>query len=287
MPGLHGGMRKEIDLCIRAGEVFALVKGNLAVPVGNGGFKIHGGVFGILSIIKTAGEKAVEVLILGIDHDLGAALALLAHPDGIAQLLQLGFLGRGKLARAGSFLPRLGGRRRICLDGRARLDVKGIRNPARGITLWGKYGLDLGRIWSHILVPLRAAVLNGEVGEEVAVDKQRQGTLRLIFSVEGNSGELVISVFFGIALRGHAQAVAGSGGVTSRGLGKAFLQAWSLLILGLLAAYLNRCGLRFIGDELAVFAARTGAVGEAVTPGLGKQRGVVSVRAGNEIGRMR
>ena len=113
----------------------------------------------------------------------------------------------------GGFLPRLSGGRRICLDGRAGLEIKGTRNPARCITLWGKHSLHLGRLWPHVLVPPRAAIVNGKVGEEVAVDKQREGALCLVLGVEGNGGELVVTVFFGIGLRGHAQAVACSSGV--------------------------------------------------------------------------
>ena len=130
-------------------------------------------------------------------------------------------------------------------------------------------------------------VLNGKVGEEVAVDKQREGALCLVLGVEGNGGELVVTVFFGIGLGGHAQAVASSSGVASRGLCEALLEARRFFLFGLLPAYLDGGGLWLIGYELAVLSARTGAVGQAVSSWLGKQSGVVRMCAGNNVGRVR
>ena len=130
-------------------------------------------------------------------------------------------------------------------------------------------------------------ILDGKVGEEVAVDKQREGALRLVLGIEGNGGELVITVFFGIGLGRHAQAVACSSGVTGCGLREAFLEAWRLFFFGFLPTYLDGGGLWLIGYELAVPSARTSAVGQAVSSGLGKQRGVVRMRAGNKVSRVR
>ena len=86
MPSLNGGMGEEVNLGKIAFEVLALIKGDLAVAVSNRGFQIHSGVFSPLRVIEPASEKAVEVFIVSIHHDLGATIALLAHADGVAQL---------------------------------------------------------------------------------------------------------------------------------------------------------------------------------------------------------
>ena len=109
----------------------------------------------------------------------------------------------------------------------------------------------------------------------------------LVLGVEGNGGELVVAVFFGIGLGGHAQAVASSSGVAGRRLCEAFLEARRFFLFGLLPANLDGGGLWLIGYELAVLSARTGAVGQAVSSWLGKQSGVVRMCAGNNVGRVR
>ena len=86
MSSLNGGMGEEVNLGKIAFEVLALIKGDLAVAVSNRGFQIHGGVFSPLRVIEPASEKAIEVFILGIHHNLGAPITLLAHADGVAQL---------------------------------------------------------------------------------------------------------------------------------------------------------------------------------------------------------
>ena len=75
-------------------------------------------------------------------------------------------------------------------------------------------------------------ILDGKVGEEVAVDKQSESALCLVLGVEGNGGELVVTVFFRIGLGGYAQAVACSSGVAGRGLGEALLEARRFSSLG-------------------------------------------------------
>lgn len=92
----------------------------------------------------------------------------------------------------------------------------------------------------------------------------------LFLASKENGGELVVTVFFGIGLGRRAQAVACSSGVTGCGLREAFLEAWRLFFFGFLPTYLDGGGLRLIGYELAVLSARTGAIGQAVSSGLGK-----------------
>lgn len=53
-----------------------------------------------------------------------------------------------------------------------------------------------------------------------------------------------------------------------------------------MTANLDGGGLWLIGYELAALSARTGAVGQAVSSWLGKQSGVVRMRAGNQVGRV-
>ena len=66
------------------------------------------------------------------------------------------------------------------------------------------------------------AVSDGEVGEEVAVDKQCQGTVRAAGEVDG--GEVLIAILLLVLLRSDGELVVLGGGVTARCRVKALAQ---------------------------------------------------------------
>ena len=177
----------------------------------------------------------------------------------------------------GGFRPRLcGGLRR---GGQLRTLGVGefLRDPPRGAVLRGIDSLNCCVFWAEELVEVCCAICDGEIGEEVAVDKQRERAVGAARKVD--RGQVLVTVLFLLLFRGNAELVVLSGGIAGGCLVEALMEGGSCFLQRTLTTDLNGGGYRFGGDELSVLVAGSGAVGELVTAWLGKDRVVVGMRA--------
>ena len=165
-------MRRDGDLHFSLVVVSLVFKEELGVPIVDRSVKIQGGEVRT-AFVKTAVDKAGEVLVLGIDHQLGYRIVDTLDSRMEFRCRRNGFFHWREIARLVRFVPLvsgLGGIRRYLT---LRRVGERFGDPAWCVALRGKDRLNLRAQWAEELIPLRHAIAYGQIGEEIAVDKQR------------------------------------------------------------------------------------------------------------------
>ena len=148
-------------------------KEELAVTIVDRTFKIDGGEVRI-AFVKTAVDKAGEAFVRGIDHKLGYRIVDPLDSRMECRCRRNGFFYRREIARLVRFVPLVSGLGGIRRYFTLRRVGERFGDPARCVVLRGKDRLNLRAQWAEELIPLRHAIAYGQIGEEIAVDKQRQ-----------------------------------------------------------------------------------------------------------------
>ena len=244
------------------------------------------GDIGVLTIPteEASVDVAIELLIGGLNDDASGIVALRHCAGGDARI------GYGDLLTGGQFTRVRGLRPGLCrgLRGGAQLRSLGVieflRDPPRRAVLRGIDSLDCCVFRAEELVKVCLAVRDGEVGEEVAVDKQCERAVATAGEID--RGEVLVTVLVLILLWRNTELVVLGGGIARCCLVEALTEGGGGFLHWTFATDLNGSCYRFGGNELSVLVTGSGAVGELVASGLGKDRVVVSVRTAGEPRRM-